>query len=125
MYFFSLLSLIVMYQAIRALISSGAGSCSYTGYLSVMLFRWKGYCHTLKQVFYPFLGPTKLILFVKSPTLNLPLNFLLKHNFRYHKKVFNRHNYYFLFVIDNIILPTCVLFSLSCAACTIQITDQV
>lgn len=50
-------------RAIRALISSGAGSLSYT-------------------------GPTKLFLLVRCPcTLNLPLDFLPKRDFRYSKKV--------------------------------------
>ncbi|ONK61535.1 uncharacterized protein A4U43_C08F30970 [Asparagus officinalis] len=49
-------------KVIRALISSGAGSASYT-------------------------GPTKLFLLVRSPcTLNLPLHFLPKRDFKYHKK---------------------------------------
>ncbi|KAG8045147.1 hypothetical protein GUJ93_ZPchr0008g13391 [Zizania palustris] len=50
-------------KAIRALISSGAGSLSYT-------------------------GPTKLFVLVRCPcTLNLPLEFLPKRDFRYSKKV--------------------------------------
>ncbi|KAF0924783.1 hypothetical protein E2562_014890 [Oryza meyeriana var. granulata] len=50
-------------KAIRALISSGAGSLSYT-------------------------GPTKLFVLVRcSCTLNLPLDFLPKRDFRYIKKV--------------------------------------
>ncbi|BAF16943.1 uncharacterized protein [Oryza sativa Japonica Group] len=50
-------------KAIRALISSGAGSLSYT-------------------------GPTKLFVLVRCPcTLNLPLDFLPKRDFRYSKKV--------------------------------------
>ncbi|KAF6147437.1 hypothetical protein GIB67_022097 [Kingdonia uniflora] len=50
-------------KAIRALISSGAGSVSYG-------------------------GPTKLFLLVKAPaTFNLPLHFLPKRDFRYSKKV--------------------------------------
>ncbi|PIA30802.1 hypothetical protein AQUCO_05400121v1 [Aquilegia coerulea] len=50
-------------KAIRALISSGAGSVSYA-------------------------GPTKLFIMVKAPaTLNLPLHFLPKRDFRYSKKI--------------------------------------
>lgn len=50
-------------KAIRALISGGAGSLSYR-------------------------GPTKLFLLVKCPcTLNLPLDFMPKRDFRYSKKV--------------------------------------
>ncbi|XP_006654186.1 uncharacterized protein LOC102710979 [Oryza brachyantha] len=54
-------------KAIRALISSGAGSLSYT-------------------------GPTKLFVLVRCPfTLNLPLDFLPKRDFRYSKKVIPLH----------------------------------
>ncbi|KQK04375.1 uncharacterized protein LOC100843962 isoform X2 [Brachypodium distachyon] len=54
-------------KAIRALISGGAGSLSYT-------------------------GPTKLFLLVRCPcTLNLPLDFLPKRDFRYSKKVVPKH----------------------------------
>ncbi|CAO2179926.1 unnamed protein product [Urochloa humidicola] len=50
-------------KAIRALVSCGAGSLSYT-------------------------GPSKLFLLVRcSSTLNLPLDFLPKRDFRYSKKV--------------------------------------
>ncbi|KAF7029470.1 hypothetical protein CFC21_041206 [Triticum aestivum] len=50
-------------KAVRALISCGAGSLSYT-------------------------GPTKLFLLVRCPcTLNLPLDFAPKREFRYSKKV--------------------------------------
>ncbi|PUZ56799.1 hypothetical protein GQ55_5G365500 [Panicum hallii var. hallii] len=50
-------------KAIRALVSCGAGSLSYT-------------------------GPSKLFLLVRCPsTLNLPLDFLPKRDFRYSKKV--------------------------------------
>lgn len=50
-------------KAIRALISKGAGSGSYA-------------------------GPTKLFLLVKAPSsVNLPLHFLPKRDFRYNKKV--------------------------------------
>nr|CAB3477211.1 unnamed protein product [Digitaria exilis] len=50
-------------KAIRALVSCGAGSVSYT-------------------------GPSKLFLLVRcSSTLNLPLDFLSKRDFRYSKKV--------------------------------------
>jgi len=50
-------------KAIRALVSCGAGSLSYT-------------------------GPSKLFLLVRCPsTLNLPLDFLPKREFRYSKKV--------------------------------------
>ncbi|GJN10987.1 hypothetical protein PR202_ga29142 [Eleusine coracana subsp. coracana] len=50
-------------KAIRALVSRGAGSLSYT-------------------------GPSKLFLLVRCPsTLNLPLDFLPKRDFRYSKKV--------------------------------------
>ncbi|TYH57353.1 hypothetical protein ES332_D08G083500v1 [Gossypium tomentosum] len=50
-------------KAIRALISKDAGSSSYP-------------------------GPTKLFLMVKAPTsLNLPLHFLPKRDFRYSKKI--------------------------------------
>lgn len=49
-------------KMIRALVSKGAGSCSYT-------------------------GPTTLFLLVKSScTLSLPLHFLPKRDFKYHKK---------------------------------------
>lgn len=52
-------------KAIRALISKGAGTASRN------------------------LGPTKLFLLVKAPsTLNLPLHFLPKRDFRYCKKIF-------------------------------------
>jgi len=54
-------------KAIRALISGGAGSLSYT-------------------------GPTKLFLLVRCPcTLNLPLDFVPKRDFRYSKKVVPQH----------------------------------
>ncbi|KAF5947226.1 hypothetical protein HYC85_013183 [Camellia sinensis] len=50
-------------QAIRTLISKGAGSDSYA-------------------------GPTKLFLLVKAPpSFNLPVHFLPKHDFRYSKKI--------------------------------------
>ncbi|XP_062208433.1 uncharacterized protein LOC133909915 [Phragmites australis] len=50
-------------KAIRALVSRGAGSLSYT-------------------------GPSKLFLLVRCPsTLNMPLDFLPKRDFRYSKKV--------------------------------------
>ncbi|TVU20805.1 hypothetical protein EJB05_30402 [Eragrostis curvula] len=50
-------------KAIRALVSRGAGSLSYT-------------------------GPSKLFLLLRCPsTLNLPLDFLPKRDFRYSKKV--------------------------------------
>ncbi|KAL6627887.1 hypothetical protein ACP70R_031613 [Stipagrostis hirtigluma subsp. patula] len=49
-------------KAIRSLVSGGAGSLSYT-------------------------GPTKLFLLIRCPsTLNLPLDFLPKRDFRYSKK---------------------------------------
>lgn len=54
-------------KAIRALISGGAGSLSYT-------------------------GPTKLFLLVRCPSsLNLPLDFMPKRDFRYSKKVAPQH----------------------------------
>lgn len=50
-------------KAIRSLISAGAGSTAYA-------------------------GPSKLFLLVKAPSsLNLPMHFLPKRDFRYHKKV--------------------------------------
>ncbi|RZC55410.1 hypothetical protein C5167_014270 [Papaver somniferum] len=50
-------------KALRALISNGAGSVSYS-------------------------GQTKLFLLVKAPaTLNMPLHFLPKRDFKFHKKV--------------------------------------
>lgn len=54
-------------KAIRALISGGAGSLSYT-------------------------GPTKLFLLVRCPSsLNLPLDFMPKRDLRYSKKVAPQH----------------------------------
>lgn len=77
-------------QAIRALISSGAGSSSYAGFCADMSFlcQCKRVINSVLKSFKLFAGPSKLFLLVKSSsTFNVPLHFLPKRDFRYGKKV--------------------------------------
>lgn len=85
----SLLCVFFLLQAIRALLTTGAGNISYPGLLLSLSQDYGCNSNSIAVWDIAFcVGPMKLFLLIQGPfALNMPPLFLLKRDFRFNKKV--------------------------------------